>query len=384
MDSSPDNDPTEELFGGSDDESPECRYLTVIIQLLEEMPEQEQNQLAMLLQNAKELLTTMALNKLKDAFQTISRLDLDQEPPETECKQMLVDLRSYYLYNGMRAQANKMLMMLAQAGMVATGPVVDSHAHQQDIATELPLVTKPSKKRKSIVTEPSSKKIINEKTHRKDSKKPSVVDKNVPRISVAQSPKGPIPEKVKPNHDHPPPAPRILAAKNPPAPLAAPKKAEIRNKQSTPPKEVPPLDNPPVPPILTGPDLAETTKKQYIPPKNKIKKHIPELPVYSTRNNHSRIPSPKLEPILPRRHPPLPPTTASHPFKVFGVYGQNQRRKDQGWVAINKCSMQAPNLFHEDLDLDQIARFPSMTPLKGRMSGVVALMGRLNYGLQAE
>ncbi|KAJ3027234.1 UNVERIFIED_CONTAM: hypothetical protein HDU68_004191, partial [Siphonaria sp. JEL0065] len=104
------------------DDTRESRYLTVIITLLEEMPDGEHHQFSLLLQNAKELLATMALNKLNNTFDTITKNRVNTN--NNDWQQLLVDVRSFMLYSGNKLAANKMLMLLSQAGMDANDPFV--------------------------------------------------------------------------------------------------------------------------------------------------------------------------------------------------------------------------------------------------------------------
>ncbi|KAI9345656.1 hypothetical protein BDR26DRAFT_1005516 [Obelidium mucronatum] len=123
------------------DDSQESRYLTVIIALLEEIPDdKEHHQFAMLLQNAKELLATMALNKINNTFETIRKNRPNIVP---DWQQLLVDVRSFMLYSNMKGAANQMLLMLNQAGMDASDPFV----------TAL-LTAKPKKELKSLEPKP--------------------------------------------------------------------------------------------------------------------------------------------------------------------------------------------------------------------------------------
>ncbi|KAJ3027240.1 UNVERIFIED_CONTAM: hypothetical protein HDU68_004197 [Siphonaria sp. JEL0065] len=435
---------------GIDDDSRESRYLEVIVTLLQEMPDQEQHQLAMMLQNAKELLTTMALNKLNSVFSAISRNDINtvQEPVE-ECKQMLVDLRSYYLYNGMRSQANKMLVMLSEAGMEASDPIVtalmqakpklyepkvisnqnlnqENEPHkdirinvkveepkpepkeeEDDVQTELPDFTPPkvSKHIKSSEKEPPAKR---KSAVKEPEKRSSVVQK---RASVAKKPES----KATASTEHPkepeiketqrtsviikhedfqtktdltpppiePPSPPQEPVQHTPPKLLPPKQ-----KPPSPPKYIPPLENPPLSP--TKEEIVEQPLPPLPHPKKKAKKRRPTipLPIYSPRHPRERIPLQSLPPV---KFPYLvPPSTGSHPFKVYGPYGQHQQRRKVGWAAVDKYSLEPPGDQVELLDLDQIGRVIIKKDLKQfnsyqeRMQAVANLMTGLHYNLQGK
>ncbi|KAJ3126206.1 hypothetical protein HK100_010383 [Physocladia obscura] len=119
------------------DDSPEARYLTVVIQMLEDLPEDDHFRVDILIVDAKRLLTTMILNNLQKAFEFDDNSDneLEYKPRKLSkindtnlrrIRSSLLGIRALLLYFGKQQAAQNMLMLLAQEGLTAEDEVAQA------------------------------------------------------------------------------------------------------------------------------------------------------------------------------------------------------------------------------------------------------------------